>query len=118
PGALPSFPTPVPPATSPRPAGAPVSSGLEPTRDYLLELQPGGRFQPWKLRRPYYSVGREGTKIILADPHVSRRHLAVVRVGKDWLAINLSDKQLRVNGWEVRQKTLRAGDVLRLGHTW
>src|SRR5262249_8633017 len=25
---------------------------------------------------------------------------------------------LRVNGWEVRQKTLRSGDVLRIGHTW
>src|SRR5207245_1664984 len=73
---------------------------------------------PWELRRPYYSVGREGTKIALTDPHVSRRHLAVVRVGMDWLAINLSDKRLRVNGWEVRQKTLRSGDVLRIGQTW
>ncbi|MBI1917421.1 MAG: FHA domain-containing protein [Planctomycetes bacterium] len=143
PGALPSFPTPAPPPpplpptedyselrfdavpaappappATPLPAGPFVSSGLDATRDCLLELQPGGRFRPWELRRPYYSVGREGTKIILTDPHVSRRHLAVVRVGTDWLAINLSDKRLRVNGWEVQQKTLRSGDVLRLGHTW
>src|SRR5437879_6123691 len=34
---------------------SPVGSGLDPTRDYLLELQPDGRFQRWKLRRPYYS---------------------------------------------------------------
>src|SRR5438045_3410613 len=34
---------------------SPVGSGLNPTRDHLLELQPGGRFQSWELRRPYYS---------------------------------------------------------------
>src|SRR5262249_48012475 len=64
---------PPPPATPP--------ADLEPALDYLLELQPGGRFRSWELRRPFYSVGREATKILLKDPHVSRRHLAVVRVG-------------------------------------
>jgi hypothetical protein len=105
-------------AASPRLTEPSVSSDPGSTRACLLELQPGGRFHPWELRRPFYSVGRERTKITLTDPHVSRRHLVVVRVGTDWLAINLSDKRLRVNGWEVRQKTLRSGDVLRIGHTW
>src|SRR4051812_45131809 len=105
------------PLRSDDPAVFPVV-GPDSTCDCLLELRPGERFQPWELRRPYYSVGREGTKILLTDPRVSRRHLAVVRVGTDWLVINLSDKRLRVNGWEVGQKTLRSGDVLRIGHTW
>ncbi len=103
-------PTPAPPP----PSGA----ALDPALDYLVELQPGGRFRPWELRRPFYSVGREGAKISLADPRVSRRHLAVARAGPHWLAVNLSDKRLRVNGGELRQKTLRHGDVVRVGQTW
>jgi pSer/pThr/pTyr-binding forkhead associated (FHA) protein len=91
---------------------------LDPALDYLLQLQPGGRFLPHPMPRPYYSVGREGAKIALADRRVSRRHLAVARVGPNWLAINLSTKRMRVNGCELRQKTLHAGDVVRLGDTW
>jgi pSer/pThr/pTyr-binding forkhead associated (FHA) protein len=102
-----------------QPAAVEPGSRLDPAIDYLLQLLPGGEFRPWELKRPYYSVGREGAKIALADRRVSRRHLAVVRVGPDWLAINLSrEKRLRVNGGELRQKTLRSGDALRIGDTW
>jgi pSer/pThr/pTyr-binding forkhead associated (FHA) protein len=102
-----------------QPAAVEPDSRLDPATDYLLQLLPGGEFPPWELKRPYYSVGREGAKIALADRRVARRHLTVVRVGPEWLAMNLSrEKRLRVNGWELRQKTLRPGDALRIGDTW
>src|SRR5262249_33215712 len=87
--------------------------------DYLLEVKSDSTFRPWELQRPYYSVGREGAKIALADPCVSLRHLAVARVGTDWLTINRSyGQRLRVNGWDLIQKTLRHGDAIRIGETW
>src|SRR5262245_57092782 len=97
---------------------APVQ-GLDPDLAYLLEVQPAGRFRPWPLRRPYHSVGRDGAKIALTDPRVSRRHLSVARVGPDWLAINRSArKSMHAGGRRLHQKTLRTGDVLRIGRTY
>src|SRR5262249_33634517 len=92
---------------------------LDPDMAYLLEVQPAGRFRPWPLHRPYHSVGRDGAKIALADPRVSRRHLSVARVGPDWLAINRSTrKSMHAGGRRLHQKTLRKGDVLRIGRTY
>jgi pSer/pThr/pTyr-binding forkhead associated (FHA) protein len=69
------------------------------------------------LTRPYYSIGRERAKIVLPDRHVSRRHLAVAQVGPDWLVINRSEHGMRINGEALTQKTLRSGDILRIGQT-
>ena len=102
-----------------RPPVAEPDGALDPAAAYLLEVQSEGKFRPWLLRRPYYSVGRDGAKIALADPGVSPRHLAVARVGEDWLVINRSyGQRMRVNGWELCQKTLRHGDAVRIGNTW
>lgn len=105
-------------ATAPSTAPANKGPGTTSTTAALRQIQPGGSFRCWDLTRPYYSVGREGAKISLPDRHVSRRHLAVAQVGPDWLVINRSDKGMRVNGEALTQKTLRSGDILRIGQTW
>jgi len=83
----------------------------------LRQIRPGTTLLRWDLTRPYYSIGRERAKIVLPDRHVSRRHLAVAQVGPDWLVINRSEHGMRINGEALTQKTLRSGDILRIGQT-
>lgn len=107
-------------APTPRPSRAEaVDSPLDPKLDYLIEILSDGRLRPWPLKRPYYSIGRDKAKISLADRAVSRRHLAMTKLGPDWVVMQDSraSKPPMISGWSLLQKTLRRGDVIRIGRT-
>lgn len=71
------------------------------------------------LERPFYSIGRGNCKIRIDDPRVSRFHLSLVRLGTRWVVINRTEKKsMQIGGWNLRQKTLSAGDAIRIGETW
>jgi pSer/pThr/pTyr-binding forkhead associated (FHA) protein len=101
-------------------SGQQASPNLEATIDHhLIELAQDAKLRPWPLKRPYYTVGREGAKITLPDRRVSRRHIVIAQLGPDWVALQdvRTEKPMTVNGRSLIQRTLCAGDVLRIGQT-
>jgi serine/threonine protein kinase/pSer/pThr/pTyr-binding forkhead associated (FHA) protein len=93
---------------------------LDAEKDYLVEIQSNGNILPWPLERSGYTLGRaENMKIRIDDPHIARYQMFLVRLPCGWLAINPQlSPALEVNGWTVRQRVLRPGDLLRIGNTW
>ncbi len=59
-----------------------------------------------------------GTTIVLSDPAVSRKHLAIRNVGGSYELADLgSTNGVYVNGHRMPKKTLVSGDILRVGTT-
>ncbi len=59
-----------------------------------------------------------GNTIVLADPAVSRKHVAIRRQGADYEVADLgSTNGIYVNGHKVPKKALEAGDIVRVGNT-
>ena len=59
-----------------------------------------------------------GTTVVLSDPAVSRKHLAIRREGGNYELADLgSTNGVYVNGHRMPKKTLQSGDVLRVGTT-
>jgi len=113
-----------PPAAAPGdPAGAARNESrerpLDLAADSLMILSSDNAHAAHTLMRPYYSIGRGQSKIRLDDPRVSRWHLALVRLGTDWVVINRTEnRSMQVGGWNLRQKTLDPADVIGIGETW
>ncbi|MCG8416330.1 MAG: FHA domain-containing protein [Proteobacteria bacterium] len=59
-----------------------------------------------------------GTTIVLSDPAVSRKHLAIRNMGGIYELADLgSTNGVYVNGHRTPKKTLVSGDILRVGNT-
>jgi ABC-type multidrug transport system ATPase subunit len=55
--------------------------------------------------------------LVLADPLVSRRHAELRRVGAEWQIVDLGGwNGTFVNGHRVERATIRAGDIVGIGH--
>lgn len=78
-------------------------------------LRPGAEFQV----AGEMTIGRDaGNGIVLADPSVSGRHAAIMRVGRDWTVSDLgSTNGTLVNGRAVdgRGHSLRGGEKVVFG---
>ena len=115
----PKSPTPSPVPSQAQTGPPPPVKALDPIHDHFVQLLPGGHFRAWLLQQAYYTLGREDALITLADRTISRRHLTLGRIGVDRVLINVSTTgKLWVNGWDLRQKLLCSGDVIRIGETW
>jgi hypothetical protein len=81
------------------------------------QLVIGSRIIP--LEEPLMNVGRSlENHITIDDPHVSRHHAQIrLRFGRYTLFDNKSRGGTFVNDVLVRQHTLQAGDVIRMGQT-
>jgi len=63
-------------------------------------------------------LGREEGRMVLDDPRMSRRHAEVVRRGPVFGIRDLGSKNgTRVDGTEVRSRSLREGALIRVGDT-
>jgi len=59
-----------------------------------------------------------GNTIVLADPAVSRKHVAIRRQNSDYEVADLgSTNGIYVNGHKVPKKALEPGDIVRVGNT-
>lgn len=59
-----------------------------------------------------------GNTIVLADPAVSKKHVAIRRQQADYEVADLgSTNGIYVNGHKVPKKTLDPGDIIRVGNT-
>ncbi|HET6614065.1 MAG TPA: FHA domain-containing protein [Kofleriaceae bacterium] len=103
------------PGGAPAGAQAPASSG--PPR---IEFVCGSlRGQVVTLAAQLTTVGSvEGNTVICQDQGVSRKHLAIRRVGSGYEVADLgSTNGVYVNGHREAKKLLAAGDIVRLGQT-
>jgi pSer/pThr/pTyr-binding forkhead associated (FHA) protein/Mg-chelatase subunit ChlD len=71
------------------------------------------------LRRKPLSIGRHpGNRLVLSDPQVSARHAVIHRTPQGYVLSDLNSKNgTFADGDEVRQRTLRGGERLRMGET-
>lgn len=59
-----------------------------------------------------------GNTVVLADPAVSRKHVAIRKVNGSYELADLgSTNGVYVNGHKVPKKTLEPGDIIRVGNT-
>jgi len=59
-----------------------------------------------------------GNTIVLADPAVSRKHVAIRRASGEYEVADLgSTNGIYVNGHKVPKKNLAPGDIVRVGNT-
>jgi serine/threonine protein kinase/pSer/pThr/pTyr-binding forkhead associated (FHA) protein len=93
---------------------------LDGGKEYLVELQANGLIVPRLLERSGYTLGRgDNMKIKIEDSSIARYQLFLVRLPCGWLAMNPQlQPVLQVNGWQMRQRVLRPGDLLHVGKTW
>jgi hypothetical protein len=75
--------------------------------------------QPIPLHQDVMNIGRSrDNHIIVDDVSVSRHHLQLrLRLGRFWLFDTQSQSGTFVNGARVKEHTLQAGDVIRIGGT-
>ena len=64
-----------------------------------------------------FTIGRlPACDLCVRDPHASRRHAEIRRVGSDWLLADLKSRNgTQVNGERAREHLLRHGDEIRIG---
>lgn len=69
------------------------------------------------LDRPVVSIGRKGdNNIVIGNPHVSRYHAHIRRVGKRYFLVDLgSTVGTSVNGRRIQEAELQSGDVISIG---
>lgn len=59
-----------------------------------------------------------GNTIVLADPAVSRKHVAIRKAAGEYEVADLgSTNGIYVNGHKIPKKNLAAGDIVRVGNT-
>ena len=73
----------------------------------------------FKLEKELINLGRHSDNdLILDDPHVSRHHAQLRVINGSYVIFDAgSSSGLFLNGKQISQATLRAGDVIRLGVT-
>lgn len=81
------------------------------------QLQPLDQEQPVALNERVVMIGRrEGCEIPVADPTVSAEHAIVFAMGGAWHVRDLGSRTgTFVNGQQIHQKRLEAGDAVRVG---
>jgi serine/threonine protein kinase/pSer/pThr/pTyr-binding forkhead associated (FHA) protein len=97
-----------------------ASWNLDAGKEYLVELKSNGAVMPWLLERSGYTLGRaDSMKIRIDDSRIAQFQLFLVRLPCGWLAMNPQlNPCVEVNGWSMRQRVLRPGDLLHMGATW
>lgn len=86
----------------------------EPPEGAFLIVDGGGHFS---LEQPVINIGRRlDNQLILDNPHVSRTHAQLrVRHGRFVIFDLGSTAGTQVNGQQIKQHVLRAGDVISIG---
>jgi hypothetical protein len=69
------------------------------------------------LEKPVIDIGRHSSNdLVLADPHVSRHHAQLRAIKNHYVIFDVgSTGGLFLNGRQISQATLHAGDVIRIG---
>jgi len=71
--------------------------------------------QTFPLAQAEVTIGREGTDMLLPDASVSRKHASLSLRRGDYVLKNLSKWGTKVNGEDVDEHTLQAGDKIQMG---
>lgn len=71
----------------------------------------------FSLEKPVIDIGRHSSNdLVLADPHVSRHHAQLRAIKNHYVIFDVgSTGGLFLNGRQISQATLHAGDVIRIG---
>ncbi len=71
------------------------------------------------LYRPIINIGRHSTNdLILNDPHISRHHAQLRAINNHFVIFDVgSTGGVFINGRQIAQATLHAGDVIKIGST-
>jgi len=111
-----TLPKPALPDTTAMPQARQIDSeGTVPENAFLVV---GGKTN-FQLEKELINLGRHSDNdLILNDPHVSRHHAQLRVINGSYVIFDAgSSSGLFLNGKQISQATLRAGDVIRLGVT-
>ncbi len=86
----------------------------------VVVLHEGGGCQIVPVNKMRFRIGRErNMHLVLRDDTVSKHHVYLIRLACGWLAVSRRPNNLAAfNGWQLSQRLLRNGDLMRLGTTW
>lgn len=78
-----------------------------------------GGTKNFPLEKAIINIGRHSeNELVLEDPHVSRHHAQLRVMGSHYAVFDVgSTAGITLNGKQINQATLHAGDVLRIGST-
>ncbi len=93
---------------------------VPPDQPAVVVLHEGGGCQIVLVNKMRFRIGRErNMNLVLRDDTVSKHHLYLIRLACGWIGVSRRPNNLAAfNGWQLPQRLLRNGDLVRLGTTW